>query len=157
MICKISRIKGIWRIHFPLKFEFACDENCPWPPYTKHLVCDRISSVVTQAENLAGSSTLRGSNFTHVSSAVHIYDFHIFIFIYFTIIGYHELTIDHLSMWLGSSVVRALHRYCKVMGSNLIQAWIFFRLLFQLLKLIAHCEDQISLNNHNNNNNNNNK
>ena len=25
-------------------------------------------------------STLRGSNFTHVSSAVHIYDFHIFIF-----------------------------------------------------------------------------
>ena len=51
----------------------------------------------------------------------------------------------HLSMWLGSSVDRALHRYRKVMGSNLIQAWIFFRLLFQLLKLIAHCEDQISL------------
>ena len=59
---------------------------------------------------------------THVSSAVRIYDFHIFIFIYFTIIGYyHELTIDHLSMRLGSSVDRALHRYRKVMGSNPIQ------------------------------------
>ena len=48
-------------------------------------------------------------------------------------------------MWLGSSVDRALHRYRKVMGSNPIQARIFFRLLFQLLKLIAHCENQISL------------
>ena len=50
-------------------------------------------------------------------------------------------------MWLGSSVDRALHRYRKVMGSNPVQARIFFffRLFFQLLKLIAHCEDQISL------------
>ena len=31
---------------------------------------------------------MRGSNFTHVSSAVHIYDFHIFILTYFTIVGY---------------------------------------------------------------------
>ena len=38
--------------------------------------------------NCLSESTLRGSNFTHVSSAVHIYDFHIFIFISFTIIGY---------------------------------------------------------------------
>ena len=60
-------------------------------------------------------------------------------------IVYHEHTIDHPSMWLGSSVDRALHRYRKVMGSNPVQAWIFFRLLFQLLKLIARCEDQISL------------
>ena len=35
---------------------------------------------------------------------------------------YHELTIDHLSMWLGSSVDRALHRFRKVMGSNRVQA-----------------------------------
>ena len=56
----------------------------------------------------------------------------------------HLVTIDHLSMWLGSSVDRALHRYGKVMASNPVQAWIFFRLLFQLLKLIAQCEDQIS-------------
>ena len=51
-------------------------------------------------------STLRGSNFTHVSSAVHIYDFHIFIFIYFTIIGYirnSQLTIftcDLVTQWI---------------------------------------------------------
>ena len=36
--------------------------------------------------------------------------------------GLNKLTIDHLSMWLGSSVDRALHRYRKVMGSNPIQA-----------------------------------
>ena len=52
-----------------------------------------------------------------------IYDFHIFIFIYFHYHRvYHKLTIDHLSMWLGSSVDRALHQYRKVMGSNPIQA-----------------------------------
>ena len=28
--------------------------------------------------------------------------------------------IDHLTMWLGSSVDRALHQYCKVMGLNSI-------------------------------------
>ena len=53
--------------------------------------------------------------------------------------GISRTHIDHLSMWLGSSVDRALHRYRKVMGSNPVQAWIFFRLLFQLLKLKAHC------------------
>ena len=31
---------------------------------------------------------LRGTNFTHVSFTVHIYDFHTFIFIYLTIIGH---------------------------------------------------------------------
>ena len=30
--------------------------------------------------------------------------------------------IDHLSMWLGSSVDRALHQYRKVMGSSPVQA-----------------------------------
>ena len=58
-----------------------------------------------------------------MSDTVHIYDFHIFLFIY---IHYHrvyyELTIDHLSMWLDSSVDRALHRYRKVMGSSPVQA-----------------------------------
>ena len=36
---------------FPLKFEFACGKRCPWPPYAKHLVRDKISSVVTRAKN----------------------------------------------------------------------------------------------------------
>ena len=53
---------------------------------------------------------------------------------------YDELTTHHLSMWLGSSVDRALHRYRKVMGLNPVQAF-KFRLLFQLLKLIKHCQD----------------
>ena len=46
---------------------------------------------------------------------------------------YNELTIDDLSMWLGSSVDRALHQYYKVMSSNPIQARIFFGLLFNCL------------------------
>ena len=32
------------------------------------------------------------------------------------------LKIDHLSMWLDSSVDEALHRYRKVMGLNPVQA-----------------------------------
>ena len=35
---------------------------------------------------------------------------------------YDELTIDYLSMWLDSSVDRALHQYRKVMGSRPVQA-----------------------------------
>ena len=35
---------------------------------------------------------------------------------------YDELTIDHLSMLLDSSVDRALHRYRKVMGLSPVQA-----------------------------------
>ena len=62
-------------------------------------------------------------NMNKCLSAVHIYDFHTFIFIS---VHYHrvydELKIDHLSMWLDSSVDRALHRYCKVMGSSPVQA-----------------------------------
>ena len=77
------------------------------------------------------------------SSRIWFSYFHSHIFHYHRV--YHKLTIDHLSMWLGSSVDRALHRYRKVMGSNPVQARIFFRLLFQLLKLKAHWEDQISL------------
>ena len=42
-------------------------------------VCFQLKQLKKQPEK---------SNFTHVSSAVHIYDFHIFIFISFTIIGY---------------------------------------------------------------------
>ena len=51
--------------------------------------------------------------------------FYIIIFIYIYI-HYHwvydELSIHHLSMWLGSSVDRALHQYRKVVGSNPVQA-----------------------------------
>ena len=33
--------------------KFTRDKRCPWPPYTKHLVRDKILSVVTRVENLA--------------------------------------------------------------------------------------------------------
>ena len=47
-------------------------------------------------------------------------------------------------MWLGSSVDRALHRFARAWVRIPFKPEFFFRLLFQLLKLIAHCEDQIS-------------
>ena len=54
---------------------------------------------------------------------VHIYDFHIFIFIYNHYHrAYDKLTINHLSIWLDSSVDRVLHRYRKVMASSPVQA-----------------------------------
>ena len=50
--------------------------------------------------------------------------FHIFEFTYIHYQRVHDelTTFDHLFMWLGSSVDRALHLYRKVMGSNPIQA-----------------------------------
>ena len=72
-----------------------------------------------------------------------------FSYIHIHIIHYHrvydELTIDHLSMLLDSSVDRALHWYPKVMGSSPVQGLNFFRLLFQLLKLKAAARITISL------------
>ena len=70
------------------------------------------------------------------------FDFHIIhihIFHYHRV--YHELTIDHVSMWLGSSVDRALHR-SQGHGFESSSILTFFQLL---IKLIAHCQDQISL------------
>ena len=69
-----------------------------------------------------------------MSEIMIIYDFHIFIFIYS---HYHrvydELTIDHLSMWLDSSVDRALHRYRKIMGSSPVQPKFFLGCFFNCL------------------------
>ena len=78
-------------------------------------------------------------NFPHVYPQ---FTYMIFIYSYsyiFTIIGYMtNLQLTIYPCGLDSSVDRALHRYHKVMGSGPVQAWIFFRLLFQLLKLKAH-------------------
>ena len=49
-----------------------------------------------------------------------------FFFFFFYHRVYDELTIDYLSIWLDSSVDRALHRNHKVMGSSRVQARIFF-------------------------------
>ena len=92
-------------------------------------------------------STLRGSNFTHVSSAVRIYDFHIFIFIYFTIIGY--IMNSQLTIYPCGLVAQWIE-HCTGIARSWVRIpfkpeFFFFRLLFQLLKLIAHCGDQISL------------
>ena len=117
------RIARSW-VWIPFKPEFfsGCFFNClSW----KHTVRIKFHSCFIRSSHIW-------------FSYIHIHIFH-----YHRV--YHELTIDHLSMWLGSSVDRALHRYRKVMGSNPVQAWIFFRLFFQLLKLKARCEDQISL------------
>ena len=83
--------------------------------------------------------------FLTVSSAVHIYDFHIFIFIYFTIIGYmtnSQLIIypcDLIGQWI---------EHC----TGIERAWVripfkpeYFSGCFSTAKLISHCEDQISL------------
>ena len=76
-----------------------------------------------------------GNRWTNYISFMYI---HVHIFHYQR--AYHELTIDYLSMWL---------EHC----TGIARSWVripskpecFFRLLFQLLKSIAHCEDQISL------------
>ena len=50
------------------------------------------------------------------------------IYILYLLRVYYELTMWPATRWLDRSVGRALHRFADVMGSNLVQAWIFFRL-----------------------------
>ena len=86
-----------------------------------------------------------GYDVTHVYLQF-TYDFHIFIFIY---IHYHrvsdKLTIDIYSCGLAAQLIE----HCTGIARSRVQISFepdfFFRLLFQLLKLIAHCarESQI--------------
>ena len=61
-------------------------------------------------------------------SAVLICDFHIFIFVYLPLYGFiwYQL-IDQLSVGLSAQMVEHCTGIEKVMGSNPVQAWIFFR------------------------------
>ena len=102
-----------------------------WIPFYGHLVI--TDTLLCSAFNLSSwksnlkkkkNSGLNGIRTHDCSSHIWLSYIHIYIFYYHRV--YHELTIDHLSMWLGSSVDRALHRYRKVMGSNPVQAWVFF-------------------------------
>ena len=139
--------KATWK-----KFRLERDSN-PWPCDTGAMLYP-LSYQATWIDSqlwvrdIPDDSETYEYKYKYISCLIrssHIWFSYIYIYMFHYHRVYHELTIDYLFMWLGSSVDRALHRYRKVMGSNPVQAWIFFRLLFQLLKLIAHCEDQISL------------
>ena len=70
-------------------------------------------------------------------------DFHIFIFIYiFTIIGY--MTNSQLTIYPCGLIAQWIEHYTGIARSwvrVLFKPEIFFRLLFQLVQLKAHCED----------------
>ena len=51
-----------------------------------------------------------------------------FIYIHYLLRVYFELIMWPAPRWLDSSVGRALHRYRRGMGTNPVQAWIFFML-----------------------------
>ena len=63
---------------------------------------------------LNGTQTHDRARITIPQNSIWFSHIHICIIHYYRV--YDELTIDHLSMWLDSSVDRALHRYRKVMG-----------------------------------------
>ena len=81
-------------------------------------VCFQLKHLKKQPEKDSGLNGTRTHDqwMEHCTGIVYSYSY----------IHYHrvydELTIDHLSMWLDSSVDRALHRYRKVMGSSPVQA-----------------------------------
>ena len=57
----------------------------------------------------------------------------------FTIIWY--MKNSQLTIYPCGFIAQWIKQYHKVTGLNSVQAQIFFGLLFQLLKLKAHCED----------------
>ena len=76
-------------------------------------------------------------------SAVHIYDFHIFTVICLSLHGFvwnqHN---DQLPVGLQAKLVELCTGIAKVMGSNPIQAWIFFRPYFHYCSRSVHyCKD----------------
>ena len=83
----------------------------------------------------------------HVFSAVHMYDFHIFTVIYLTIhwfIWYQRN--DQLPVGSLARLVEHCTGNTEFMGSNPVQAWIFFRLYFHYCSSNVHyCEDRFHL------------
>ena len=91
---------------------------------------------------LSCKHTARITNFTHVYPQ---FTYLIFIYSYsyiFTIIGY--MTNSQLTIYPCGLVAQWMEHCTRIAMSwvsNTVQARIFFRLLFSLLKLKAHCED----------------
>ena len=86
-------------------------------------------------------STLRGSNFTHVLSAVHMYDFHILHIHIF----HYRLNLTIYPCGLVAQWIEHCTGIAKSWVRILFKLEFFSGCFFQLLKLIAHCENQISL------------
>ena len=80
-------------------------------------------------------------------SAVQIYDFHIFTAVYSPLHGFiwnqHS---DQLPVGLLAQLVERCTGIAEVMGSNPVQAWIFFRPSFHYcLSSVHYCEDRFHI------------
>ena len=80
-------------------------------------------------------------------SAVQIYDFHIFTFVYSSL---HGLIWNQNDYQLPVGLLAHLVEHCtgitEVMGSNPVQAWIFFRLYFHYCSTSVHyCVDRFHI------------
>ena len=83
----------------------------------------------------------------HVFSAVHMYNFHIFTVIYLSIHGFIWYQRND-QLPVGSLALSVEHctGITKVMGSNPVQAWIFFRPYFHYCSSNVHyCEDRFHI------------
>ena len=84
-------------------------------------------------------------------TAVQIYDFHIFITIYSPLHGFiWNQHIDQLPVGLLAQLVEHCTGIAEVMGSNPVQAWIFFffrRSFHYYLSSVHYCEDRFHIHN----------
>ena len=84
-------------------------------------------------------------------TAVQIYDFHIFITVYSPLHGFiWNQHIDQLPVGLLAQLVEHCTGIAEVMGSNPVQAWIFFffrRSFHYYLSSVHYCEDRFHIHN----------
>ena len=99
--------KATWK-----KFRLKRDSN-PWPCDTSAMLYPLSYWATELLSYLSWYHTARIQFHSYFIRSSHIWFSYIHIHIFHYHRVYHELTIDHLSMWLGSSVERALHRYRK--------------------------------------------
>ena len=81
------------------------------------------------------------------STAVHIYEFHIFTVIYSPLHRFiWNQHYDQLPVGLLAQLVECCTSIAEVMGSNFVQAWIFFWLYFHyFLSSVHNCEDRSNI------------
>ena len=80
------------------------------------------------------------------STAVHMYDFHVFPVVYSPLWGFiwnqHN---DQLPVSLLAQLIEHCTGIAEIMGSNPVQAWIFFRHYFHFyLSRVHNCEDRFA-------------
>ena len=121
-------------IYFYLHFRWSNNNN------------NNNNTYIVPISILLFSSVLMKRSWSILHPTVHTYDFHIFMTLWSS---FHGFIMNQFNNLLAVGLLAQLTERCtgiaKVKGSNLVQAWIFFRLSFHNCKsCVYNCNDLLS-------------